>query len=58
MGVCGIADPVYHDAIFTQTLLQRIPARARVVVKAIKAKAPMLVVKAGVMASLASAAAK
>lgn len=47
-----------YGALFAQTLLQRIPAGARVVVKAIKAKAPMLVVKAGVMASLASAAAK
>ncbi len=48
----------YIPCGFAQTLLQRIPAGARVVVKAIKAKAPMLVVKAGVMVSLASAAAK
>ncbi len=40
-----------YGVIFAQTLLQRIPAGARVVVKAIKARAPMLVVNPGVMVS-------
>ena len=47
-----------YCAFCAQTLLQRIPAGARVVVKASKASAAMLVVKPGVMVSLASAAAK
>ena len=47
-----------YGAFFEHTLLQRIPAGARVKVKAIKARAPMLVVNRGVMVSLASAAAK
>lgn len=47
-----------YGAIFAQTLLQRKPAGARVVIKAIKARAPRLVVHLGVIASLASAAAK
>ena len=47
-----------YCAFCAQTLLQRIPAGARVVVKASKARAAMLVVKPGVMVSLASAAAK
>jgi len=51
-----------YGAFFEHTVLQRTPAGARVVVKANKARAPMLVVNPGVMVSLslqsASAAAK
>ena len=47
-----------YGAFFEHTVLQRIPAGARVVVKANKARAPMLIVNPGVMVSLASAAAK
>ncbi len=53
MSVYETANKVYHAShtvrFCAQTLWQRLPAGATVVVKAIKARAPMLVVNRGVM---------